>query len=509
MKGNDFYTYEETLRDTAVKRADNSVLKHSEHRLMYQLIQDIETLEQAIAPFRSAKRLALDCETTGIDPHTDRIRLLQIAVPAQPVLVIDLFAFSVNECKLLQQLLVSPMLKIAHNLKFDWQFLTQAGFQLAGPFFDTQLAYQVLKAGRKGKASLGVVAKKLLGINLDKTQQQSDFSKPHLTTTQLTYAAMDAQVLLALHEVLTVRLKHQKLLAIAGLESACVPATAQMELNGMLLHRDRWQTAVTQLHQQLQAALQTFRHCLGEAVLEQTSFLPGLQAIGGSGTNPNSPEQVKQVLGKQGIAVKSTSQRVLIALVDQHPAIPALLEYRRLAKVLSNFDASLIKHMHPVTGRLHPHYFQLGARSGRFTCRRPAIQTIPHLALTRRCFVAAPGYKIVKGDYSQIELRIVAKISGDRRMIEAYQNGEDIHRLTASIVIGKPLAAITEAERRIAKKLNFGLIYGMSAVRLQLETQLEYGIVMSLQDARTFVRRFFEVYEGVRHWHERVKRNLY
>ena len=235
MKGNDFYTYEETLRDTAVKRADNSVLKHSEHRLMYQLIQDIETLEQAIAPFLTTKRLAFDCETTGIDPHTDRIRLLQIAVPAQPVLVLDLFAFSVDECSLLQKLLASPMLKIAHNLKFDWQFLTQAGFQLSGPFFDTQLAYQVLKAGRKGKASLGVVAKKLLGIKLDKAQQQSDFSKPQLTAAQLTYAAMDAQVLLALHEALTVRLKHQKLLAIARLESDCVPATAQMELNGMQL----------------------------------------------------------------------------------------------------------------------------------------------------------------------------------------------------------------------------------------------------------------------------------
>jgi len=504
-----FYSYAETQQ--AIGKIHPP--KQSSHRLkdsvVYDFIQDSERFEQAIVPFLSTKRLAIDCETTGIDPHTDRVRLVQIAALNHPPVVIDLFSIPVAECKPLQQLLSSSILKIAHNLKFDWQFLTQAGFQFSGPFFDTQLAYQVLKAGRKGKASLGVVTKKMLGIELDKSQQQNDFSQPDLSDEQLTYAATDAQVLLDLHEALTVRLKRQRLLPIAKLESACVPATAQMELNGMLLNHDRWQTAITQLNQQLQGALQTFRKCLGESVLEQTSFLPEMRSTGDSGTNPNSPEQVKQVFHRQGIVVKSTGQRALIALVDQHPAIPALLEYRRLAKVLSNFDASLIQHIHPVTGRIHPSYFQLGARSGRFSCRRPAIQTIPRMPLARRCFVAALGWRIVRADYSQIELRIVARISGDRRMIEAYQNNEDIHRLTASIITGNPIATVTEEERQIAKKLNFGLIYGMSAVRLQAETQLEYGIVMSLKEARTFVQRFFAVYKGVKRWHDRVKHNLY
>lgn len=467
MSADDFYSYEETRQAIGAIRSHTQSSRRLGDLIVYDLIRDAERLEQAIVPFLFAKRLAVDCETTGIDPHTDRVRLVQIAVPSHSPLIIDLFSISVTECRPLQQLLSSPILKIAHNLKFDWQFLTQAGFQLSGPFFDTQLAYQVLKAGRKGKASLGAVTKKLLGIELDKSQQRSDFSQPDLSDQQLAYAATDARVLLDLHEVLTVRLERQKLLPIAKLESACVPATAQMELNGMLLNHNRWQTAVTQLNQQLEGALQTFRQCLGESVLEQISFLPEMRSTGDSGTNPNSPEQVKQVFRRQGIVVKSTSQRALIALVDQHPAIPALLEYRRIAKVLSNFDTSLIQHIHPITGRIHSSYFQLGARSGRFTCRRPAIQTIPRMPLTRRCFVAASGRRIVRADYSQIELRIVAKISGDRRMVEAYQNNEDIHRLTASIITGNPIATITEEERRIAKKLNLELIYGMSIVKIQ------------------------------------------
>jgi DNA polymerase I len=475
----------------------------------YQLITSGKELKSALRwcnlsggeSLEQSPIFGLDCETTGLDPHIHTIRLIQLAVPNQPVMLIDLPQIAPCDRHPLQQLLSSPVLKITHNGKFDWQFLAQAGLQPAPPFFDTQLAYRVLTAGLKTSLSLQTLAQKLLNIELDKTQQVSDWSKP-LTSKQLQYAALDAAILLELYPILVKKLERSQLLKIAQLEFHCMPAVAQMELNGMLLDLSRWQTLGAKLESDRDAALHQLSQ-LRIAGNAQMSLLPEMTDT----INPNSPQQVLAALQVLGIPVNSTNQKELVPLAKHYPVIRALLDYRHLSKITATFADSLPKHIHPVTGRIHPTYYQLGARSGRFSCRNPPLQTIPRDAAARTCFVAAPGCQIIGADYSQIELRIVARLSGDARMQRAYRRGEDLHRLTAALVTGKAIDAVSEEDRRLAKAINFGLIYGMGAAKLQSYAETNYGVTLSLEEAKAFRRRFFEAYTGVAEWHETIKRS--
>jgi len=467
----------------------------------YRLITSTKELEIALRSLEQSPILGLDCETTGLDPHIHTIRLIQIAAPSQPVILIDLPQIAPCDRHPLQQILSSPAIKITHNGKFDWQFLAQAGLQPAPPFFDTQLAYQVLTAGLKTSLSLQTLAQKLLNIALDKTQQVSDWSQP-LTSKQLQYAAVDAAILLELYPILVKKLERSHLLKIAQLEFHCMPAVAQMELNGMLLDLFRWQTLGAKLECDRDTALHQLSQ-LRIAGNAQMSLLPEMTDT----INPNSHQQVLAALQSAGIPVNSTNQKELVPLAKQYPVIRALLDYRHLSKITATFADSLPKHIHPVTGRIHPTYYQLGARSGRFSCRNPPLQTIPRDAAARTCFVAAPGCQIIRADYSQIELRIVARLSGDARMQRAYRKGEDLHRLTASLVTGKAIADVSEEDRRLAKAINFGLIYGMGAAKLQSYAETKYGVTLSLEQAKAFRKCFFEAYAGVAEWHETIKRS--
>jgi DNA polymerase I len=217
---------------------------------------------------------------------------------------------------------------------------------------------------------------------------------------------MDAAILLPLHEALIHRLAASKLLAIAHLESQCLVAFAQMELYGMGLDRLQWQEQDNVLSVQLSQTLEQIHQHFRLPGDLQMSLLPECC----DGINPNSSKQVKQALEALGIRVQATNQRTLLPIADSHPAVGILLEYRRLRKLSDSFYQPLLQHIHPRTGRVHPTWYQLGARSGRASCRDPALQTVPRDEAMRRCFVAKPGWVIVKADFNQIELRIVAKI---------------------------------------------------------------------------------------------------
>ncbi len=465
----------------------------------YTLVSNVSTLNSALQGLFQAEVLAIDCETTGLDPLTDSIRLIQIAAPNHPVVLIDLPAIPKSDRQLLKKLLCNSAVKIAHNAKFDWQFLTLAGLQPSGKFFDTQLAYKVLTAGLKTSSSLQNIVKKLLHLQLDKTQQISDWCKP-LTKVQLHYAAVDAAILLDLYPILLKKLKQAKLLKIARLEFQCMPVVAQMELNGMLFDLSRWQILGAKLEAEKTDALSQLKQL--RIASSQMSLLPELT----DAVNPNSPQQVLAALQAIGIKINSTNQSKLVSLAAQYPIIQALLDYRRLSKIIGTFTEKLPQHIHPKTGRIHPNYYQLGAKSGRFSCRKPPLQNIPRDEAARSCFIAAPGYKIIKADYSQIELRIMARLSGDTKMCQVYRQGADLHRLTASLVTGKHINEVTEEDRRLAKAINFGLIFGMGAAKLQIYAQVKYGVAMTLEQAKAFSKRFFEAYPGIARWHENIKR---
>lgn len=468
----------------------------------YQLIDSAADLETALQPFLAAKLIGIDCETEGgIDPYRAKIRLVQLAIPNHPVVVVDLAAIDSADLSPLRQLLRGDALKVGHNLKFEWMMLTQAGLKPSRPFFDTYLAYRVLTAGLKRNLSLEAVTAQLLNVKLDKQLQTSDWSG-ELTSAQLQYAATDAAIVLSLRTVLKRRLKQASLWETALLEFACLPAVASMELNGMLLDKEQWQANGHQLEAQRDALSKTLSSLQIPSSHHQISLLPEYTPS----INLRSPKQVLAALQAQGIPVNSTNTETLIPFANEYPLIQALLNYRSLSNRISTFTLGLPQHIHPVTGRIHPNWFQIGAKSGRFSCREPNLQNIPRNQATRQCFIAPSGHVLLKADYSQIELRIMAKVSGDRRMIAAYSNGEDLHKLTASLVLGKSLYDINSESRQLGKIINFGLIYGMGAKKFKNLAQAEYGVILTLESAARFRQRFFESYSGIKQFHALVRR---
>ncbi|MDF0555898.1 bifunctional 3'-5' exonuclease/DNA polymerase [Kamptonema sp. UHCC 0994] len=468
----------------------------------YQLLNSGSELELALKPFQQASCFGIDCETAfGIDPYRAKVRLVQLAIPDRPVAIIDLFAIAPTDLGPLRSLLAGNALKIGHNLKFDWLMLTRAGLSPSKPFFDTYLAYRVLIAGLKRTSSLEAVADKLLKVKLDKAQQVSDWSG-ELSRTQLQYAATDAAILLPLCEVLHRQLYSAQLWQTAKLEFACLPAVASMELNGMLLDREQWGILGEKLATKRDSLLRQINSQLHRPnPHKQISLLPEFTDT----INPRSPKQVLAALQEKGIPVTSTNSQQLIPLQGEYPVIQALLEYRSLSARINTFALGLPEHIHPITGRIHPNWFQIGARSGRFSCRKPNLTNIPRDKETRQCFKAAPGYVLLKADYSQIELRIMAKVSGDIRMVKAYSQGEDLHSLTASLVLGKLLAEITIEDRQLGKIINFGLIYGMGVRKFKLMAQAEHGVILTVEQASYFRKKFFESYTGIKQFHAKVR----
>jgi DNA polymerase-1 len=265
------------------------------------------------------------------------------------------------------------------------------------------------------------------------------------------------------------------------------------------------QMHLTTLRQQLQTET-------AQAAMALTALLPPaweteatpLFAVAADPINLDSPTQLLQALQHLGVPVTSTTSGALVPLAASFPVVQAVLEYRRVRKALT-FTEALPSHVHPATGRIHPTYWQLGAATGRFACSDPNVQQIPRTAAFRQCFIAPPGSLLVIADYSQIELRVMAELSGDPRMLAAYQAGEDLHTLTAALLLDKPMEQVTRAERQAAKAVNFGLLYAMSAEGLRAYAQHSYGVTLTADQARAFHQGFFTAYAGVAQWQAQIR----
>jgi len=449
-------------------------------------------LLNVLIPFNSAHAIAIDTETTGLDPLKDKVRLIQIATPKQPTIVIDLFRFQPLELTPVWDLLNGPAVKIFHNAKFDMKFLVQAGLPIIRNVFDTMISAQLLKAGlQRDGFKLADLVKEYLKEELPKELQKSDWSLT-LRSEQLRYAAKDAEILLRLFPPIYKDLSSNGLLEVAHIESECIFSVAQMELTG--IHIDK--KAIGALGLKLQHERKRLRSKLREYF---TDVFPDL--------NPDSPDQVKKALCASGIKVEGTGKDVLTQLKDKHPIIRDILDYRSVAKSIGVFTEKLPGHVHEFTDRIHPDFWQMGSETGRFSCSNPNLQQVPRGKEFRSCFIPARGHKFVIANYSQIELRIAAEISGDSKMISAYSKGIDLHQLTASLVNGKPIEQITKEERQAAKAVNFGLIYGMGADGLRAYAKSTYNLDMTPAVAATFRQRFFEGYQGLAQWHKRTDAN--
>lgn len=443
--------------------------------------------------------MGVDIETTGLDPHASRIRLIQIAAEGMPVLVLDCRTFLPDGLPLLREALHTHSVKVLQNAKFDLQFL-MAHAIYPKPIFDTMLAGQLLyMPGIPRRVNLQVLAAHYLGEDLDKQEQKSNWDGP-LTESQLQYAARDADILLRLRRTMIPLILEAGLAGIAEIEFACVRAVAQMEYHGIFLDIPQWEALLAKTKAERDAALEALYPYTGRPMAQTTLW--GEDEV--VGINLDSNPYVLDLLHRHGIPVQNTAKGDLYPF-RTHPLVKALSSYRKAAKALSSILLPVLSMVHPVTGRLHPQYGQISAYSGRMSCSNPNIQQIPRGQAFRSCFVAPPERAMVIADYSQIELRVAAQISKDARMLAAYQQGEDLHLLTASLMVGKPMDMVSKQERQAAKAVNFGLIYGMGAAGLQQYSQQSYGVDMSMDEANLFRQRFFQAYVGIGEWHQRLK----
>jgi len=468
----------------------------------YLYITNPEELEEVIKPFFEKKVLGVDLETSGLDPHINQIRLIQIAAEGLPVLMIDMFKVPRENLKLLEELFTGPALKIFQNGKFDLKFLIRNGFKVNLPYFDTMLASQVLEAGEdsyKGKYKLDAIVKRYLKEELSKEMQNSKWDREILTPEQLMYAAKDSQILLRLYKILRNNLIVSGLEEAAGLEFNILPAVVEMELTGIYLDRDKMKKLSEKIEVDLEQA--------GEKL--KAELLPALTSdlFGKVDINLNSQQQLLSILSRLGLNLPDTSEETLKKYVDKHSVIQAILDYRKPATAYDSFSIKKYEPLiHSITGRLHPQYFQTTS-AGRFSCSKPNLQQVPRDFKFRECFKAEEGNVIVCSDYSQIELRTAAEIANDETMLTAYREGQDLHKLTAALVSGKSLEEVTKEERQMAKALNFGLIYGMSAKGLAVYAKNSYGVDMSEKEAEKFRNRFFKAYKGLNKWHMKTKRD--
>lgn len=469
----------------------------------WQVITTLEQLNELAEGLMAASVIGVDTETTGLDPHADRVRLLQLAVADRPTILVDCFKVLPQGQRVLSDLLTGKNVKIFQNAKFDLQFLKAAGVEVEGPLFDTMLAGLLLRSsGGVKRVGLAALVDHYLGEVMSKEAQTSDFSGD-LTEDQLAYAALDAEVLLRLRQVMVTALKKNQLVEVARLEFACVYAVASMEYAGIHLDMKLWQRLTTEIEKERDQALEHLYPYVGYPTVQLGLFETSVTEA----FNFNSNKQVLALLKKNGIHVEGTSRGALAGYLD-HPLVKEMLLYRHAMKVLTTFLYPLPDMIHPKTGRLHPHYGQSGAYSGRMSCGNPNIQQIPRELAFRSCFTAPKGRKLVIADYSQIELRVIAQYTGDQRMIQAYKKGEDLHKLTASLILQKPLNTITKEERQAAKAVNFGLVFGMGGQGLKAYAADTYGSQMTLEEAELFRDRYFKAYQGVATWHGRIKRTL-
>ena len=452
-----------------------------------------------IEKLSAAKVIAVDTETTGLNPHIHKIRLIQLAAEGLPVLVIDCFSFLPDGLTALKHILSNAAVKVFQNAKFDLQFFMALEIYPSS-IFDTMLAAQLLRSsGGPARANLELLAKYYLNEDLNKNEQTSDWSKD-LTDTQINYAAKDAEILLRLRKVMIPLILDNKLTEIAVIEFGCVKAIASMEYNGIHLNRQKWQELSERTIAKRNATLKLLHEYSGDPLLQMTLW--GEDIVLNQNFDSNS--FVLDLLHRQNIPVSATAKQDLYPYRN-YPLVKALLAYRKASKSISTFLEPFPALISSVTGRLHPHYGQISAWSGRMSCKNPNVQQIPRDTAFRECFDTPLGRKLIIADYSQIELRVAAQISKDARMIAAYQKDEDLHLLTASLVLNKRVEQVSKQERQAAKAVNFGLIFGMGAVGLRQYAEQNYGVDMTPEQASAFRERFFKAYTGILLWHQSLK----
>ncbi|AHG20219.1 DNA polymerase I [Chania multitudinisentens RB-25] len=477
----------------------------------YVTILDEETFVDWIERLKKAEVFAFDTETDGLDTLTANLIGLSFAIApgmaaylpvAHDYLDAPAQLDRTHVLAALKPLLEDEKaLKVGQNLKFDKSLLARYGIDLRGIAYDTMLESYVLDSV-SGRHDMDSLADRYLGHKTTTFEEIAGKGKNQLTFNQIAfeqaapYAAEDADVTLQLHLAMWPQLKEsESLLRVFNeIEIPLLPVLSHMERTGVLIDQNILAAHSQELAKRL-ADLEVQAHELAEEPFNLASTKQ-LQAI-------LYEKQKLPVLKKTPGGAPSTNEEVLAELALDYPLPKVLLEYRGLAKLKTTYTDKLPLMINPVSGRVHTSYHQAVTATGRLSSSDPNLQNIPvrndEGRRIRRAFIAPEGYRIVAADYSQIELRIMAHLSQDEGLLKAFAEGKDIHRATAAEVFGLPLDKVTSEQRRSAKAINFGLIYGMSAFGLARQL----GIPRS--EAQRYMDLYFERYPGVLEYMERTR----
>ncbi|WOC50686.1 DNA polymerase I [Bergeyella porcorum] len=484
----------------ALEQATSRKSNLNENDHLYQLIDNPKAQEILVQNLLQQSAVCFDTETTSLNELEAELVGLSFSYKKGLAYYIPI---SEDRAAALQTLEIfrpffekESILKIAHNLKYDYKVLKRYGIELKGNLFDTMIAHYLLNPdGRHGMDYLSEIYLNYTPIAIEtligkKGKKQGNFREVDLQV-QTDYAAEDADITFQLFEIFAPQIKKEGLEDLFyKVEMPLMQVLAKMELEGVALD-------VQWLEQESIDLENDLKH------LESQIF-----ELSGEVFNMNSPRQLGEILfDKMQLDPKAkktktgqyqTSEDVLQKLASKHEIIQHILEYRTYQKLKSTYVDALPQQIEPTDGRVHTNFSQTTAATGRLASLNPNLQNIPIRTLRgqqiRGAFVAPQGHKIISADYSQIELRLIAEISDETNMIEAFQRGEDIHASTASKLFGVPIEEVSKTQRSQAKTVNFGIVYGQSAFALAEQTGL------SRTEAKQMIDAYYDTYPKLKEW---------
>lgn len=506
LKRFEFSSWLIQLQDTCQQPSNGTAQQASGSKADYQVVLTQEDFDEWIKRLEQAELFAFDTETTSLDYAKAEIVGVSFSVdPGEAAYVPVAHTYpnapvQLNRESVLAQL--RPLLedtscaKLGQNLKYDANVLHNHGIELKGISHDTMLESYVLNSTAT-RHDMDSMALKFLGkktIHYEdvagKGAKQIPFSQ--VPIEQATpYAAEDADITLQLHQYLWPQLVSQQPLKnlYQQMEIPLVPVLSRMERNGVLIDSDMLSGLSRELAERM-------------IEIEQQAY-----DLAGEVFNLGSPKQIQAILYEhQNLPIlkktpkgqPSTAESVLQELALDYPLPKLILEHRGISKLKSTYTDRLPQQVNARTGRVHTSYHQAVAATGRLSSSNPNLQNIPVRSedgrKIRQAFIPPTGYKIVAADYSQIELRIMAHLSGDEGLLKAFNEGADIHRATAAEVFGTTLTSVTKEQRRSAKAINFGLMYGMSAFGLARQ------LGIPRQQAQSYIELYFSRYPGVKNY---------
>lgn len=496
-----FATYEELDQAAGTK----STIEHNDH--LYQFVDNPKAQKMLVRNLLQQKVVCFDTETTSLNELEAELVGMSFSYKKGLAYYVPV---SEDQGEALQTLEIfrpffekEDLVKVAHNLKFDYKILRRYNITVKGAMFDTMIAHYLLNPdGRHGMDYLSEIYLGYKPVSIEtiigkKGKNQGNFRDADLRT-QTDYAAEDADVTFQLYELFAPQLKKENLEDLFfNIEMPLMEVLAKMELAGISLD-EKW---LAQESIDLENDLKQ---------LEQKIF-----ELSGEEFNVNSPKQLGEILfeklqldpkaKKTKTGQYATSEDILQKLAAKHEIIQHILEYRTYQKLKSTYVDALPSQIEKSDNRVHTNFSQTTAATGRLASVNPNLQNIPIRTLRgqqiRGAFVAGEGKKIISADYSQIELRLIAEISGEDNMIKAFQNGEDIHASTAAKLFNIPLDEVSKIQRSQAKTVNFGILYGQGAFALAEQTGL------SRSEAKQMIEAYFETYSKLKaYMAEQVKK---